>query len=141
MNYIDKILTAFCNEETIYKVHIKDINVRFKTKNDKKINDLKEKGFDLEVTPIHRYRAKKEVIGIPIEIVAISKFNNDYKSKGIVINILCTGATTKDLNMDIDKKEQKLINYLNIYKIPLNRLCVESSIGCELKFSGMACVN
>jgi hypothetical protein len=139
MAYINNILAAFCDKVTVYLVNIRDINVRFKTKNEKRIQDLKDKGYDLEITPKYAYRAKKVVVGVPIDIIAVSKYNHDYKSHGIVINILCSGITRADLQADIDRKEQKLINYLNIYKIPLNRLCVESSVGCEIKFSGTTC--
>jgi len=138
MAYINNILTAFCDKTIVYKVYIRDIDVRFKTKNEKKIQNLKDKGYDLDITPKSTYSAKKAVGGVPIDIVAVSKYNNDYK-KGIVINVTCRGMTKKDLLADIDRKEQKLINYLNIYKIPLNRLCVESSLGCEMKFSGDTC--
>jgi hypothetical protein len=143
MQYIDKILEAFCDKyEKTKQIIIKGRNneLDFKKKQlSKKAREFFEKeGFEIEEVTDFGYHRKEIVAGIPVEIAAIDKGRKDYK-KGVQVSILCAGESRKSLQEDIDRKERALINYLNKFGIPLNRLCVESALQCEHKFSGMAC--
>jgi hypothetical protein len=143
MQYIDKILEAFCDK------YVKTKHVIIRSKNnelDFKRNQLSKKareffvkeGFEIIEVSDYGYRRKKTISGISVEITSIDKGRTDYK-KGIQVSILCAGESRKSLQEDIDRKERLLINYLNKFGIPISRLCIESALRCEHKFSGMAC--
>lgn len=145
MRYIDKILEAFCDKKTKHKTILKgkhtEIDFGKVRISQKKIEAFKLEGFEVIEIEDYEYTKKEMISGIPVEITALKKNTKDYKAKGIQIHITCSGETRKALEKDIDYKERVLINYLNKYGIPLDRLCIESSLQCEHKFSGNACVS
>ena len=144
LKYIDNILAAFCDKyqkkETIIIGKKEKINFGKTHISQKKIEAFQREGLEVQERIRYGYHRKTAINGMSVEITAVDKNKKDYR-KGIVISVLCYGETRSALQADIDRKEKKLIEYLNLYSIPLDRLCVESSLQCEHKFSGMACVS
>jgi acylphosphatase len=142
MQYINKVLDAFCTKYTKHKCILKgksgDFDLKGKRLSKKLIDYYKAEGIDVKIVENVGYHRKTEIEGMLVDIQAIAKNTKDY-TKGIQVNIPCAGITKTDLDKDIERKEQKFIKYLTKNGIPLNRVCVESSLACVYKFGSMTC--
>jgi hypothetical protein len=141
MAYISNILEAFCEKypkkKTVLTGKHGEIDFGQTVISKKKAEILALEGLKVSIVDDFGYKRKTEIAGLPVDINAIRKNTKDYR-KGVIVDLTCYGVTSKDLQADIERKERKFIQYLNKYGIPFNRVCVESSLGCEYKFSGLS---
>jgi hypothetical protein len=81
----------------------------------------------------YKYVRKLKLNGVEVDIKPVR--GSSYRHHGIKISFDCFGETSKQLKADKDKKEKRLLNYLNKHGIPADRVCVETSFHCIYKFN------
>lgn len=96
-------------------------------KDEKMIKDLRKIGYRVTTRKMQNNTRVRELAGIPVKIEPIKRSYTD----GIRISVELEGKTSRTMNKDYECKLQAITEFMNMYGIPVGKVCQEALVGCD----------